>query len=89
MWKGADFCNFRLSDIYTPRKFQVSNIDKKSQPRMPWHDICVKIEGGSVHDLTRHFIQYWNFVNFQTKLDDRELLMHAGIHSTYKNVPQK
>lgn len=56
---------------------------------MPWHDICVKIEGGSVHDLTRHFIQYWNFVNFQTKLDDRELLMHAGIHSVYKNVPQK
>jgi len=60
-----------LSDIYTPRKFQVSNIDKKSQARMPWHDICVKVYGGSVHDLARHFIQYWNFVNFQTKLDDK------------------
>lgn len=38
---------------------------------MPWHDICIKISGGSVHDLARHFIQYWNFVNFQTKLDDK------------------
>jgi phosphatidylserine/phosphatidylglycerophosphate/cardiolipin synthase-like enzyme len=38
---------------------------------MPWHDITVQIKGGSVHDLTRHFIQYWNFVNFQTRFNER------------------
>lgn len=32
---------------------------------MPWHDIAVKIKGLSVLDLTRHFVQYWNYVNFQ------------------------
>lgn len=29
-------------------------------------------------DLSRHFVQYWNFVNFQTKFDDRDLLIQAG-----------
>jgi phosphatidylserine/phosphatidylglycerophosphate/cardiolipin synthase-like enzyme len=38
---------------------------------MPWHDITVQIKGSSVHDLTRHFIQYWNFVNFQTRFNER------------------
>ena len=55
---------------------------------MPWHDVAVVIYGESASDLARHFIQYWNFVNFQTKLDDRELLMHSGIHSAYKNLPK-
>lgn len=54
-------------------------IDRHRIPRMPWHDIGVKIIGDSVIDLTRHFVQYWNFVNFQTKLSDRELLIQAGI----------
>lgn len=32
---------------------------------MPWHDVGIKLLGGSVTDLTRHFVQYWNFVNLQ------------------------
>ena len=28
---------------------------------MPWHDISMKIEGSAVRDVSRHFIQYWNF----------------------------
>ena len=47
---------------------------------MPWHDIAIQIRGSSVHDIARHFTNYWNFVNFQTKIDnDRELLNLAGI----------
>lgn len=56
---------------------------------MPWHDIAVQIRGDSVIDLTRHFVQYWNFVNFQTKFNDRELLMQAGLTSTEHNYDQK
>lgn len=80
IWKGADFCNLRISDIYSPRNFLVSNIDHRTQPRMPWHDIAVQIQGQSVHDIARHFTDYWNFVNFQTKFDDRELLHLSGRH---------
>jgi phospholipase D1/2 len=35
---------------------------------MPWHDISVMIKGSSVLDLSRHFTQYWNYVNFQLHL---------------------
>jgi phosphatidylserine/phosphatidylglycerophosphate/cardiolipin synthase-like enzyme len=48
---------------------------------MPWHDIAVQIRGESVIDMSRHFVQYWNFVNYQTRFDDRELLIQAGITS--------
>lgn len=38
---------------------------------MPWHDIAVKLVGGVVIDLSRHFVQYWNYVNFQLDMDQR------------------
>lgn len=81
IWKGADYCNFRIADIYKPRNFLYSNLDTLNEPRMPWHDIGIQIRGLSVLDLVRHFIQYWNFVNFQTKFNERELLLQTGRHS--------
>lgn len=63
-----------------------SNLDEKTQPRMPWHDIAIQIRGLSVSDLTRHFVQYWNFVSFQTKFNERELLMNSGHESVRKST---
>lgn len=40
-------------------------------------------------DLTRHFVQYWNFVNFQTQFNDRELLLQAGITKKTHDTHQK
>ena len=68
-WQGADFCNMRIRDVYKPREFMASNLEPKD-PKMPWHDIAIQIRGSSVHDIARHFTNYWNFVNFQTKIDD-------------------
>lgn len=31
-----------------------------NQPRMPWHDVHSRIEGPSVYDLSRNFIDRWN-----------------------------
>lgn len=28
---------------------------------MPWHDVAIKVEGDVVRDISKHFIQYWNF----------------------------
>jgi phospholipase D1/2 len=36
-------------------------IDRKNQPRMPWHDVQVLLEGPIVYDLCRHFVERWNF----------------------------
>lgn len=29
---------------------------------MPWHDIAMQVIGEPVIDMSRHFIQFWNFV---------------------------
>lgn len=63
------------------------SIDPRTQPRMPWHDVAVQISGASVHDLARHFTNYWNFVNSQLNFDDSELLTLSGrqtlhVHTT-------
>lgn len=35
-------------------------LDPIVQPRMPWHDMQVQIEGPSVYDVSRNFIDRWN-----------------------------
>lgn len=71
IWLGADLCNYRRSDISDPKEFTQCSIDPSKNPRMPWHDIGVRLIGGSVQDLCRHFIQYWNYVNLQSDMDNR------------------
>ena len=36
---------------------------------MPWHDITIMLKGDAVIDLTRHFIQYWYFVDAERVKD--------------------
>jgi len=69
---GIDFVNLRLSDFRNVRDFNTCTIDKISQPRMPWHDIAMKVVGEPVRDLARHFIQFWNFakIDLQPKKQD-------------------
>lgn len=31
-----------------------------AQPRMPWHDVHVEVQGEAVYDLARNFIERWN-----------------------------
>jgi phospholipase D1/2 len=47
----------------------MSNLTQK-EPKMPWHDVAIQIRGPSVQDVARHFINYWNFVNFQIRIDN-------------------
>jgi len=67
IWPGIDFANERLKAFSKVQEFDNCLINKDSDPRMPWHDIMVKVEGGVVHDMVRHFIQTWNFVRFGKK----------------------
>ena len=44
------------------------DLQSRSDPRLPWHDIALKITGRAVGDLTNHFLQYWNFSQIQKKI---------------------
>jgi phospholipase D1/2 len=70
-WKGIDYCNYRIKDISDVTLHEKSSINRLTQPRMPWHDVGIKLIGPSVIDLCKHFIQYWNYANHQLYLTER------------------
>lgn len=56
---GADYYNPLKKDIAKGREYQKSPIDP-NYPRMPWHDIAVKLKGPICQDYAYHFTTYWN-----------------------------
>lgn len=48
---------------------------KSKHPRLPWHDVSMKIVGESVSDVSRHFIEYWNFASFENLYQNRIVLV--------------
>ena len=58
---GKDYNNSIRIDYKDLQNVSVCLFDKNSEPRMPWRDIAVRLQGKVVVDLTRHFISYWNF----------------------------
>jgi phospholipase D1/2 len=49
-----------LSDIPQPVSSSDNSCLAPDQPRMPWQDVHSRIEGPSVYDLSRNFIDRWN-----------------------------
>lgn len=43
-----------------PAKPSAAGIDASRQPRMPWQDMHLRIEGPAVSELTRNFVLRWN-----------------------------
>lgn len=42
-------------------------LDPERQPRLPWHDVQVRLEGSAVEDFSRNFIERWN--SLQARFD--------------------
>ncbi|KAF2435365.1 phospholipase D [Tothia fuscella] len=62
LWPGKDYSNPRVQDFYALDKPYEEMYDRNKIPRMPWHDIGMQIVGQPARDLSRHFVQRWNFV---------------------------
>ncbi|MYN02510.1 hypothetical protein GTP41_10410 [Pseudoduganella sp. DS3] len=45
-------------------------IDEGCQPRMPWQDVHIKIEGPSVVDIHRNFVRRWNMARSTASIWD-------------------
>jgi phospholipase D1/2 len=62
LWPGKDYSNPRVQDFYALDKPYEEMYDRTKIPRMPWHDIGMQMVGQPARDLSRHFVQRWNFV---------------------------
>ncbi|KAF2006009.1 phospholipase D [Amniculicola lignicola CBS 123094] len=67
LWPGKDYSNPRVQDFYSLDKPYEEMYDRSKIPRMPWHDIGMQIVGQPARDLTRHFVQRWNYLLRQRK----------------------
>ncbi|MCJ1365595.1 Phospholipase D1 [Acarospora aff. strigata] len=67
LWPGKDYSNPRVQDFYALDKPYEEMYDRFKIPRMPWHDISMQVVGQPARDLTRHFVQRWNYILRQRK----------------------
>ncbi|KAI9719039.1 MAG: hypothetical protein M1812_003669 [Candelaria pacifica] len=67
LWPGKDYSNPRVQDFYALDKPYEEMYDRTKIARMPWHDISMQVVGQPARDLTRHFVQRWNYVLRQRK----------------------
>lgn len=74
---GKDYGNSYVKGFTKVREYKIDDIDRNSQPRMPWHDVHLMVQGDSAVDLSRHFIEYWNHAKFDKvgKKDDQKLFL--------------
>lgn len=69
-WFGKDYTNFIMKDFTNLDAPYVDLVDRKSCPRMPWHDIGCVVIGQSARDVARHFIERWNAVKLEKARDN-------------------
>lgn len=67
LWPGKDYSNPRVQDFYALDKPYEEMYNRSKVPRMPWHDIHMQVVGQPARDLTRHFVQRWNYILRQRK----------------------
>lgn len=67
LWPGKDYSNPRVQDFYALDKPYEEMYNRSKVARMPWHDISMQVVGQPARDLTRHFVQRWNYVLRQRK----------------------
>lgn len=59
---GKDYSNARICDFYDLDKPFDSMYDRNVIPRMPWHDVHMMTVGEGARDISRHFVQRWNYL---------------------------
>ncbi|WPK22898.1 hypothetical protein PUMCH_000119 [Australozyma saopauloensis] len=62
IFPGKDYSNTRVKDFSNLDKPYETLYDRNTTPRMPWHDIHMMTSGEVARDLSRHFVQRWNYL---------------------------
>ncbi|RKP19740.1 phospholipase D/nuclease [Rozella allomycis CSF55] len=91
-WPGLDYYNPRVKDFRNVHLPDTTLVDRKLVPRMAWHDVHCVIQGEAANDLSRHFIQRWNFiktVKAMSKGDSIPFLFPGSLKPFNKTVTGK
>ncbi|KAI1331758.1 phospholipase D [Xylariaceae sp. FL0255] len=67
LFPGKDYSNPRVLDFFRLNMPYEEMYDRSKVPRMPWHDIAMQVIGQPARDLTRHFVQRWNYLRRERK----------------------
>ncbi|KAI1430526.1 phospholipase D [Xylaria sp. CBS 124048] len=67
LFPGKDYSNPRVLDFFKLDEPYAEMYDRSRIPRMPWHDIGMQVTGQPARDLTRHFVQRWNYLRRERK----------------------
>ena len=59
---GKDYSNPRVRDFYDLQSPFEDMYNRQITPRMPWHDVHMVTCGQIASDLSRHFVQRWNYL---------------------------
>ncbi|PFH59167.1 hypothetical protein XA68_12728 [Ophiocordyceps unilateralis] len=62
LFPGKDYSNPRVQDFFRLSEPYEEMYDRSKVPRMPWHDVGMQVVGQPARDLTRHFVQRWNYL---------------------------
>ncbi|GKU13535.1 unnamed protein product [Fusarium langsethiae] len=62
LFPGKDYSNPRVQDFFRLNEPYEEMYDRTKVPRMPWHDVAMQVVGQPARDLTRHFVQRWNYL---------------------------
>ncbi|KAJ3524641.1 hypothetical protein NM208_g11979 [Fusarium decemcellulare] len=60
--QAKDYSNPRVQDFFRLNEPYEEMYDRSKVPRMPWHDVAMQVVGQPARDLTRHFVQRWNYL---------------------------
>ncbi|KAJ2548674.1 hypothetical protein EV175_004736, partial [Coemansia sp. RSA 1933] len=84
---GQDYNNARIHDFANVNDYEETLIDRRTTPRMPWHDVHMAMIGQPARDVARHFIQRWNFVKSSKAMAKPHMpfLMPKGEYSATRN----
>ena len=64
-----DYSNARICDFSNVDNYLVESVSREKYTRMPWHDVHTRLIGPVVGDISRHFVERWNYENFYKRND--------------------
>ena len=72
-----DYSNSRIKDFSNVENYYIESVPREHSSRMPWHDVHSRIIGAAVANISKHFIQRWNYANSEEN--------HLRVLSSIKN----